>query len=179
MVGDRNPIADVTQSDPWEGVAPTLRAQGQRWTPQRRTVIGVLRRRHGHVTVPEVVDECRAADPQTTPSTVYRTLEVLERLGLVRQCHAPDGREEYHVLPGSEHGHLYCAGCGRNWEIEPEDAEVISAHFRGTRDFAADLSQVTIGGWCGECGSAPTEASTLSGAALLPGAAGPNGKTQA
>ena len=65
----------------------------------------------GHVTGSELVERCREVDPATTPSTVYRTLDVLEELGLVRHGHGADGREEFHVLPEVEHGHLHCAGC--------------------------------------------------------------------
>ena len=57
------------------------------------------RETEGHVTGAELVERCRRRDPATTPSTVYRTLDVLEELGIVRHGHGPDGREEYHVLP--------------------------------------------------------------------------------
>jgi Fe2+ or Zn2+ uptake regulation protein len=51
------------------------------------------------VTGSEIVDRCRERDPETTPSTVYRTLDVLEELGYVHHSHGVDGREEFHVLP--------------------------------------------------------------------------------
>ena len=47
---------------------------------------------------------------RTIPSTVYRTLDVLEELGLLSHSHAADGREEFHVLPAAVHGHLHCIG---------------------------------------------------------------------
>ena len=75
-------------------------------------LVDVLSRTDGHVTGAELVERCRQKDPSTIPSTVYRTLDVLEELGLVRHAHGPDGREQYHVLPETEHGHLHCSGCG-------------------------------------------------------------------
>ena len=94
----------------WSSVRDRLHARGLRWTPQRRTLIEVLSRTDGHVTGAELIERCREMDPATTPSTVYRTLDVLEGLGLVSHSHGVDGREEFHVLPVAIHGHLHCRG---------------------------------------------------------------------
>ena len=67
----------------WDGVADRLRAAGQRWTPQRRTLVEVLREHTGHVTATELIARCRELDSTTTPSTVYRSLDLLEDIGLV------------------------------------------------------------------------------------------------
>ena len=58
-------------------------------------------------------------DPTTIPSTVYRTLDVLEDIGVIRHAHGVDGREEFHVRPAVEHGHLHCTACHGAWEIGP------------------------------------------------------------
>ena len=79
--------------------ALVTRSRGMRWTPQRRTVVEVLAASSGHVTSAELIERCRERDPQTIPSTVYRTLDALEQLGLVRHGHGADGREEFHVGP--------------------------------------------------------------------------------
>ena len=96
----------------WASVRDRLHERGLRWTPQRRVLIEILKTHTGHVTGAELVDRCRALDPATVPSTVYRTLDVLEELGLVSHSHGHDGREEYHVLPDTEHAHLTCTRCG-------------------------------------------------------------------
>jgi Fur family ferric uptake transcriptional regulator len=138
-------------SEPWAGVREQLRRRGLRWTPQRRTVVEVLARTDGHVTGAELIERCRARDPQTIPSTVYRTLDVLEELGLVRHGHAADGREEFHVGPETEHGHLYCADCGAHWEIRAAQADAIVRAFRRADGFEVDLSHVTVVGRCAAC----------------------------
>ena len=94
-----------------------------RWTPQRRTIVEVLSSASGHLTGPELIERCRSAHPTTIPSTVYRTLDVLEELGLVRHGHSADGREEFHVAQEPEHGHLYCATCGGRWEVGSAQAQ--------------------------------------------------------
>jgi Fur family ferric uptake transcriptional regulator len=137
--------------EPWAGVRDRFHGRGMRWTPQRRTVIEVLAGTDGHVTGAELIERCRARDPQTIPSTVYRTLDVLEELGLVRHGHGADGREEFHVGPDTEHGHLYCADCGGRWEIRAGEADTIVSTFRRADAFEVDLSHVTVVGRCAAC----------------------------
>ena len=79
----------------------------------------------GFLPVHRIRQGCRQREPTTTPSTVYRTLDVLEDVGLVRHAHTPDGREEYHVLPEHVHGHVFCSDCGTTWELRPEAGAAI------------------------------------------------------
>jgi Fur family transcriptional regulator, ferric uptake regulator len=136
---------------PWDGISDRLRQAGLRWTPQRRALVEVLREHEGHVTATDLIARCRQRDPTTTPSTVYRTLDVLEGFDLVRHGHAPDGREEYHILPEAVHGHIHCLACGATWEIKPETAALISDALEGDLGFAVDMSHVTISGRCQGC----------------------------
>jgi Fur family ferric uptake transcriptional regulator len=138
-------------AEPFIGVPGRFRERGLRWTPQRRTVVDVLAASRGHLTGAELVERCRAVDPATIPSTVYRTLDVLEELGLVRHGHGADGREEFHVAPGIDHGHLYCAECGGRWEIGERQAASIVRAIREMDGFEVDLSHVTVVGRCGDC----------------------------
>jgi Fur family ferric uptake transcriptional regulator len=135
----------------WLHIREDLRARGLRWTPQRRTLVEVLSKTEGHVTGIQLVERCRAIDPETTPSTVYRTLDVLEDLGLIRHGHGADGREEFHVLPAAEHGHIYCHSCGGTWEIGQDEASALLDALAARHQFAADLSHVTIAGRCAAC----------------------------
>jgi Fur family ferric uptake transcriptional regulator len=123
-----------------------------RWTPQRRLLIEVLSRTDGHVTGAELVERCRAQDPETTPSTVYRTLDVLEDIGLIRHAHGLDGREEFHVRPAREHGHLHCAACQRAWEVEAEEVASLVAELQSARGFRVDLGHLSVVGICRDCG---------------------------
>jgi Fur family ferric uptake transcriptional regulator len=138
----------------WSDVRDQLRARGLRWTPQRRTLIEVLSRTDGHVTGADLVERCRAIDATTTPSTVYRTLDVLEELGLLSHSHGADGREEFHVRPVAAHGHLHCIGCGTTWEIDSNEAAPLVDTLARQRAFAVDLSHLSIAGRCSDCGSA-------------------------
>jgi len=139
---------------PWDAVGDRLRERGLRWTPQRRTVIEVLAAADGHITSADLVDRCRARDPSTIPSTVYRTLDVLEQLGLVRHGHGADGREEFHVLPAREHGHLHCLECGTTVELGRAGGAAIAASVgRAGAGFELDIGHVTLVGRCRACAS--------------------------
>jgi Fur family ferric uptake transcriptional regulator len=111
----------------------------------------MLRETDGHVTGAELVERCKGVDPAVIPSTVYRTLDVLEELGLIRHSHGVDGREEFHVQPTGEHGHLHCRGCGATWEIDAAEGAALVDSLRATRGFTVDLSHVTIVGECAGC----------------------------
>jgi Fur family ferric uptake transcriptional regulator len=137
--------------EPWASVGGQLRRRGLRWTPQRRQVIEVLASSEGHVTGAEIVERCRRLDPATVPSTVYRTLDVLEDLGFIRHGHGANGQEEYHVQPTTDHGHLHCASCGRQWELNDDEAASFVASIESRHGFQLDLSHLTLVGRCPDC----------------------------
>jgi Fur family ferric uptake transcriptional regulator len=141
----------AVEAGPWADARDALRERGLRWTPQRRLILEVLAETSGHITGAELVERCRARDAATIPSTVYRTLDVLEQLGYVRHSHGADGREEYHVLPVAEHAHLRCLGCGAAFDIERDEAQELVGRLGAARGFTVVLSHVMIGGYCPGC----------------------------
>ena len=145
----RSPSTDSL--DPVSRARARLHDRGMRWTPQRRALVEVLLAANGHLTGGDLVERCRAIDPETTPSTVYRTLDALEAIGLVRHSHGHDGREEFHVLPTTEHGHLRCEVCGSTWEIEAGEARTMTRALVRSRGFALNLSHLTVVGRCAAC----------------------------
>jgi Fur family ferric uptake transcriptional regulator len=140
---------------PWPDIRAELRTRGLRWTPQRKLILEVLGDARGHVTGSVIVDRCRERDPGTTPSTVYRTLDVLEELGYLHHSHGPDGREEFHVLPAAEHAHLQCVACGGSWEVDPAETASLVADLERGRRFRVDIGHLTIAGHCAECAAEP------------------------
>jgi Fur family ferric uptake transcriptional regulator len=150
MPAERN----ASLSEPWASVDGHLRRRGLRSTRQRRLVIEVLAGSEGHVTGAEILERCRREDPATVPSTVYRTLDVLEELGLVKHGHGAGGREEYHVHPTFDHGHLHCHTCGRQWELVDDEVAAFVSDIERRRGFQLDLSHLTLVGRCPACAAA-------------------------
>ena len=93
----------------------------------------------------------RALDPATTPSTVYRTLDVLEELGIVSHSHGRKGRQEFHVNPATDHGHLVCSSCGGSWELAPAEVGPLAEWLLRRRGFAVDVDHLTVEGRCATC----------------------------
>ena len=118
--------------DPWPDIRTELRSRGLRWTPQRKLILDVLGAARGHVTGSEIVERCRTREPETTPSTVYRTLAVLEELGYLHHSHA-------------------AMTCGRSWEIAPLETASLVADLEGSRGFRVDVGHLTIAGRCEAC----------------------------
>jgi Fur family ferric uptake transcriptional regulator len=132
-------------------VRDAIHARGMRWTPQRRALLEVLFESQGHVSMGDLLQRARSRDPETIPSTIYRTLDVLEDLGLVSHSHAADGRQQIHVLPDGDHGHLECQFCGTTWQIATEEARHLVGAFADTRGFEVDVSHLNVVGRCSAC----------------------------
>lgn len=145
------------------GIRDQIRARGLRWTAQRSQILEVLEATRGHVTGSELVERCRERDPATTPSTVYRTLDVLEELGYLRHSHSATGREEFHVLAGVEHAHLQCRGCGDTWELGADEAASVIGPVAARHGFVADVGHLTILGRCADCVESDSDTTSTLG----------------
>lgn len=145
------PLARSHHSPPWDRVPERLRQRGLRWTSQRATLLSVLEATEGHVTGSQLVEKCREIEPATTPSTVYRTLDVLESIGVISHSHGLDGREEFHVQAVVQHGHLVCSVCGSDEDLPADEASAFVAALRRDRGFTVQIDHLTVTGRCREC----------------------------
>ena len=128
----------------------TLRERGYRLTPQRELILGAVERL-GHATPDEVLAEVRTHSDAVNASTVYRTLEVLEELGLVRHAHLSDRAPTYHSVRDHEHFHLVCRNCHRVVSVAPDVLEPTLARLREEFAFEADIGHLTVFGRCTDC----------------------------
>lgn len=127
-----------------------MRARGYRMTPQRELILQAVQTL-GHATPDEVHAEVRAHSSAVNVSTVYRTLEVLEELDLVRHTHLSDRAPTYHAVDGPVHFHLVCRGCGRVSGVVAEVAEPLVRTLREAYGFEADVGHMSVFGRCTEC----------------------------
>ena len=107
-----------------------LRERGYRLTPQRELILAAVERL-GHATPDEVLAEVREQSSAVNVSTVYRTLEVLEELGLVRHAHLSDRSPTYHSVTDHEHFHLVCRNCQRVISVDPDVLTPAAGQARG------------------------------------------------
>src|SRR5207237_7310718 len=95
-----------------------LKQQGLRMTPQRQLILDAVASMHGHVSVEQVHQQVVSVFPDVNISTVYRTLEVLEELGLVRHTHFHDGVAQFERTDEAPHHHMVCSRCGADMELD-------------------------------------------------------------
>jgi Fur family transcriptional regulator, ferric uptake regulator len=132
-------------------LAAELRARGYRLTPQRQLVLDVVARL-GHATPDAVAEAVRSSPTRVNLSTVYRTLELLEDLGLVRHTHLGHGAPTYHAADLAEHVHLVCRVCDRVSEAGPDVVADIVERLATGEGFTADVGHLAIFGTCAGCG---------------------------
>lgn len=131
-------------------LAERLHSEGLRMTPQRQVVLDAVSRL-GHATPEAVCAEVARVDASINASTVYRTLDLFERLGVVRHAHLGSGPATYHRGDESAHLHLVCESCGRVTEAEVGLADSLAGSLRRAHGFVPDVAHMAISGTCADC----------------------------
>ena len=89
--------------------------------------------------------------PNVNVSTVYRTLELLEQLGLVTKTEMGVGRIMYHPLEKGHHHHLVCRECGKVIDLDESTLTPLKETLLRDYQFIADLRHLGILGLCANC----------------------------
>ncbi|WP_033436527.1 Fur family transcriptional regulator [Saccharothrix sp. NRRL B-16314] len=127
----------------------TLHDRGMRMTPQRQLVLDAVREL-GHATPEQICQRVQVIAPTVNITTVYRTLDLLERLGLIRHTHLGHGAPNYSA-DEHEHVHLVCHRCGRMDEVPCELLTPLGGTLRAEFGFELDASHLALSGTCREC----------------------------
>jgi Fur family ferric uptake transcriptional regulator len=131
----------------------TLQELGYRLTPQRTLVWDVLRQHGSHMGAEDVCAQVQEQFPHINMSTVYRTLELLVGLGLVRETHLGPTRRFFEVEEEVPHHHLVCDRCGEVAHLHDEDLGTLDPLLRQERGFA--VRELTVFGRCRDCQNDP------------------------
>ena len=134
-------------SDP---LAAQLHRRGLRITPQRRQVLDAVRAL-GHATPEQVADRVREDGGSLNLTTVYRALDLLEGLGLVRHTHIGHGAPTYHPGEHYDHVHVRCNGCGAVESLSTELLDGVAIALAERSGFRLDASHVALAGLCVRC----------------------------
>ena len=129
-----------------------LREQGFRLTPQREMVLHVMHQLDDFSTAEAIYARVQTMSAAVDLSTVYRTLDLLDRLHMVACVETGDGQRVF-KLEGAHgpHLHLVCARCGAVAGAELDAARPLAAALRARHGFAAELDHLTIPGLCAAC----------------------------
>ena len=131
-------------------VLDILRARGLRMTPQRRAIVSEVMRTQGHISPTAISRKVESDMPGVNPSTVYRTLALLEDAGVLQHSHLESGAE-YHKADEAQHVHLTCHRCGRDDALSITEAERLGQLIHRHHGFVADLTHFAITGLCADC----------------------------
>lgn len=134
-------------------VLDRLRARGLRMTPQRLAIVSEVMRASGHISPAAIARRVESEMPGVNPSTVYRTLALLEEVGVLQHSHLETGAE-YHRSEDAQHVHLTCHRCGRDDALSLEEAARLHSLIRRHHGFEPDLTHFAITGLCAECAAA-------------------------
>ena len=125
---------------------PELRA-----TKQRALILEIIRHGKGHLDADEVYRRARLKYPRLSLSTVYRTLQLFKKLGLVEELHFDETHHHYEVKPSAEHHHLVCLGCGKVIEFRHSLSRQVKKNVPEARDFEVVNTEIRMMGYCPEC----------------------------
>jgi Fur family ferric uptake transcriptional regulator len=134
-------------------VMDELRTRGLRMTPQRRAIVSEVMRTVGHISPTAIARKVQGEMPGVNASTVYRTLTLLEEVGVLSHSHLETGAE-YHRAEEAEHVHLTCGRCGRDDALSLAEAKTLQQLIRTHHGFEADLTHFAITGLCVDCAAA-------------------------
>jgi Fur family ferric uptake transcriptional regulator len=129
-----------------------LRSRGYRVTPQRQLVLEAVARLD-HATPEAIAASVQQTVKGVNISTIYRTLDLLDSLGLVTHTHLNHGAPTYHLASDAGHVHLVCQGCGKIDEAERDMITPLTQALDNKHGFETNVSHLTIFGRCAECRS--------------------------
>ncbi len=140
-----------TKTKSLENTRQTLNIPGLRMTSQRALILGIIHQGQGHLDADEVYRQARERQPRLSLSTVYRTLQMLKKLGLVEELHFDEAHHHYEIKPPTEHHHLVCLGCGRVVEFQYPLARLVKRDVTEAKDFEIIDTELRMTGYCSDC----------------------------
>ncbi len=131
-----------------------LARRGIRLTVQRRALVEIMQEAGAHLDAPALLDLAKARAPGIDRATVYRTLELLKRLGLIDELHRmpESGEGRYHeTRTKRDHIHLRCAQCGRIEEFGSPLFDRLKKEITRAAGFEIQLARLEARGRCRLC----------------------------
>ena len=132
-----------------------LKQKGYKLTPQRRAIVDTIMGKEGeHLTAEEIYDEVKKSCPEIGLATVYRTILLLEELGIICKLDLNDGCSRYEMSHRGEmhrHHHLVCNECKAVIEVQDDLLEELEGVIEGSYKFKILDHSVRFFGICKNC----------------------------
>ena len=129
-----------------------LALQGQKLTNERASLVREIFSTHYHFEADELLFKMKGKAVKISRATVYRTLELLVKSGMVRSFHLGEDHYHYeHVTGNSHHDHLICTTCGNVIEFHDEQLEQRQREICERKRFTPTFHNLQILGVCDTC----------------------------
>jgi Fur family ferric uptake transcriptional regulator len=131
-----------------------LEGRGVRLTRQRRVLLEVMDQAEQHLTADSIFERAQKIDPRVHRVTVYRTLEMLKRHGLLDELdllHIHGHRHFYESHGPRDHIHVACLRCGKVREVESDLFEQLKRQIERDTGMKITVTRAEIGGYCDTC----------------------------
>jgi Fur family ferric uptake transcriptional regulator len=141
-------------SDIKENLIRQLRENGNKITPQRQAVIDAISENSAsHLSTEEIYRKVKESFPDIGLATVYRTLLLFVKLGIVNKLNFDDGFNRYELSDDEDHRHhhLICIGCGSVTSVEEDLLENLENQLSTEYDFQIVDHRVKFYGYCSKC----------------------------
>ncbi len=129
-----------------------LKQRGFRRTPEREKILEEIFSTQGHFEAEEIAFRLRQKGSRVSKATVYRTLPLLVKAGLVKQAIHGEQHNHYEPVHGEQqHDHLICLKCGQVLEFQEESLKRIEKEICARHRFQPENIVVEIFGYCRKC----------------------------
>ncbi|MBL8023002.1 MAG: transcriptional repressor [Elusimicrobia bacterium] len=146
--------------DPFLLLRQSIQARGLRETSQREGVLRFLAQAKGHLTLEDIYEALRSRLSGIGRATVFRTVKLLEEIGLVSRVTFADGQARYEYAYGREHhDHMICVDCGKALEFSSPAIERLQTEAARARGFELRWHRHEMFGRCSVCSSKPVRRS--------------------
>ena len=128
--------------------------RGIRMTQQRRAILSVMETASKHLDASQILRKAQKLDPSVDRSTVYRTLRLLKRQGLIDELdlmHINGEGHYYERKLGRDHVHIACLNCGKITEFVSERFDALKRQLEQECRFHILVARLEVGGYCSAC----------------------------
>ena len=132
-------------------IATTLRRHSYKLTPQRRAVIGAIASSPDHLTPAAIYERVHQDYPGIGLATIYRTLGILAKLGLICELHAGGNCRSYTIGAPGHHHHLICSNCGEVVDFSGYDLSPLEKRLSRETGFEIEDHLLEFIGRCQNC----------------------------
>ena len=131
-----------------------LMSRGLRMTRQRRTILAVIETAQQHLDASQILRKARKLDAEIDRVTVYRTIRLLKRHGLIDELdlmHIEGEKHYYERRPQRDHIHMASLRCGKITEFESDLFDRLKGQIERDCQFHIVVSRLEVGGYCSAC----------------------------